>query len=163
METSKIDVLALASPRLAMVTARGCVAAPDFPSLKSPKARLKGCAGCGRDLGLFKSRSGNRIPPAVTEQIGRRPRNVIGRKERRQVRAFLASKDDFQKSRKFLDTSQASFLFPSKENIRLQCSLIVFFRCIRVNPGVTEGILSFLSRVLSKKKRTNSFGLNKNP
>lgn len=54
METSKIDVLALASPRLAMVTVHGCVAAPDFPSLKSPRSRLKSCAGLLEGFGFVQ-------------------------------------------------------------------------------------------------------------
>lgn len=49
---------------------------------------------------MFRSGSANGIPPAVTEQTGRRARNVIGR-EGRQVRLlvfrFVASKDDFEK------------------------------------------------------------------
>lgn len=80
METSKIDVLALASPpflRLAMVTKHGCCGSsrpsqPEISQIQAEKLRSAGGGGGGGwTLVLFKSRRRNRIPPAVTEQIGR--------------------------------------------------------------------------------------------
>lgn len=71
METSKIDVLAPASPRLAMVTMHGCcggfrLSRSQISRIWAERAALLRAGGI---LVLFKSWSGNRILAAVTEQI----------------------------------------------------------------------------------------------
>lgn len=87
METSKIDVLALASSpfRLAMVTMHGCCGGSRLcrPRISQIRAERLRCTQEGFGS-LSKSRSSNGIPAAVAEQIGRWPRNAIGR-WRRQV------------------------------------------------------------------------------
>lgn len=119
----------LASLRLAMVTVHDCcggsrLSQPEISRIQAEKLRRV----AGGISVLFKSRRGNRFPPAVTEQIGRRPRNTIGRQERAglvTVRAswrprmnYLASEMPGKKRKKFLKTSQTSFWFlPSRIHI----------------------------------------------